>query len=328
MDQSSQAPGVRKMFGSIGALGSRAKAIFGCQNGVSSQLLTAPSPPSSPSLINLDKEDLRKTLSATQTKLELCHRLRTHPSLTLDIPPFGTSSVDCLVNLIRHTNAILDSRSSTQQEEDNPLLAYAWQAFFPRVVDQELTNHRITVKKAVFNHLKDRISEILTFEDCCTSLVEARRQGSVASLIYYDCRRSPNLTLEEAVNRHRTLQRTQNHFLLKKPKFVRVLYRSHAEKPKPFSDLLSFNLPVAGERVPVSLISIVRMREAIHKRDYMRTYDDGGVPLGQIETATQTPPVHSVSAKGGHSYLLVFGLGLPDKDRFNEFLPGSSRGNI
>lgn len=33
----------------------------------------------------------------------------------------------------------------------------------------------------------------------------------------------------------------------------------------------------------------------------MRTYDDGGVPVMQIETATQTPTIHSVSANEGHS---------------------------
>jgi predicted component of type VI protein secretion system len=101
---------------------------------MSSQLLTAPTPHSSPRLTTMDKEDLRKTLSATQTKFELRYRLRTHPSLTLDIPPFQTSGVDCLINLIQHTNAILDKRSSTQREEQNPLLAYAWQAFFPQTI--------------------------------------------------------------------------------------------------------------------------------------------------------------------------------------------------
>ncbi|EXA41741.1 hypothetical protein FOQG_02152 [Fusarium oxysporum f. sp. raphani 54005] len=67
----------------------------------------------------MDKEDLRKTLSANQTKFELCCRLHTHPSLAFDIPTFETSGVDCLVNLIRHNNAMLDNRSSTHREEDN-----------------------------------------------------------------------------------------------------------------------------------------------------------------------------------------------------------------
>ncbi|KAL9573570.1 hypothetical protein ACKAV7_002114 [Fusarium commune] len=178
---------------------------------------------------------------------ELCYRLRTHPSLALDIPPFQTSGVDCLVNLIRHTNAILDKRSSTQIEEENLLLAYVWQAFFPREVDQELTNHRITVK-AVLDYLKDRISETLTFEGYCnsdlmnktlwssdewllyksnrsgTSPTEARRQGGVASLIEYDCRLDPGLTLQDAVDNCCTLQQKQIHLELRLPKFVRIRY--------------------------------------------------------------------------------------------------------
>ncbi|TVY76496.1 hypothetical protein Focb16_v006505 [Fusarium oxysporum f. sp. cubense] len=117
----------------------------------------------------MDKEDLRKTLSANQTKFELCYRLHTHPSLAFDIPAFETSGVDCLVDLIRHTNAMLDNRSSTRREEENPLLAYAWQAFFPREVEKELANHRIAVKRGVLKHLKDCISDKLTFEDYCNS---------------------------------------------------------------------------------------------------------------------------------------------------------------
>ncbi|EGU84939.1 hypothetical protein FOXB_04520 [Fusarium oxysporum f. sp. conglutinans Fo5176] len=69
----------------------------------------------------MGKEDLRKTLSANRTKFELCYRLHTHPSLAFDIPAFETSDVDCLVNLIRHTNDMLDNRSSTHREEENPL---------------------------------------------------------------------------------------------------------------------------------------------------------------------------------------------------------------
>ncbi|ENH68857.1 hypothetical protein FOC1_g10014650, partial [Fusarium oxysporum f. sp. cubense race 1] len=47
--------------------------------------------------------------------------------------------------------------------------AYSWQAFFPREVDQELANHRMAAKRGVLEHLKDRISDTLTFEDCCNS---------------------------------------------------------------------------------------------------------------------------------------------------------------
>ncbi|KAK2677015.1 hypothetical protein RAB80_005755 [Fusarium oxysporum f. sp. vasinfectum] len=82
----------------------------------------------------MDKEDLRKTLSANRTKFELCYRLHTHPSLAFDIPAFETSD-----------------------------------AFFPREVDQELANHRMAAKRGVLEHLKDRISDTLTFEDCCNS---------------------------------------------------------------------------------------------------------------------------------------------------------------
>ncbi|KAF5557956.1 hypothetical protein FPHYL_7551 [Fusarium phyllophilum] len=165
----------------------------------------------------MDREDLRNTLSFTQTKLELSYCLRAHPSLNLDIPPFETSGVDCLVNVIRHTNTLFEN--SEQREEGNPLLTYAWQPFFPREVDEELTNHRIATKRRVLEHLKDRISETLTFEECCnsdlmnktlwssynwllyqynhpgTSTVEARRQGAIASLIEYDCRQNSNLSL-------------------------------------------------------------------------------------------------------------------------------------
>ncbi|KAJ4116337.1 hypothetical protein NW760_009454 [Fusarium oxysporum] len=42
-------------------------------------------------------------------------------------------------------------------------------AFFPREVDQELANHRMAAKRGVLEHLKDRISDTLTFEDCCNS---------------------------------------------------------------------------------------------------------------------------------------------------------------
>ncbi|KAH7177340.1 hypothetical protein DER46DRAFT_654598 [Fusarium sp. MPI-SDFR-AT-0072] len=44
------------------------KQSLAAKGAVSSQLLTAPTPHSSPRLINMDKEDLRKTLNATQTK--------------------------------------------------------------------------------------------------------------------------------------------------------------------------------------------------------------------------------------------------------------------
>jgi hypothetical protein len=77
-----------------------------------------------------------------------------------------------------------------------------------------------------------------------------------------------------------------------------------------------------------SLISIVRMRDKIQERDYMRPYDDGGVPLSQIETTTQTPLTRSVSQEGGHSYLLVFVEGPGGEDKFNEFvsiLPDTSQ---
>ncbi|KAJ4038385.1 hypothetical protein NW758_009039 [Fusarium oxysporum] len=102
----------------MGAL-KKLKQSLAAKEAVSSQVLTTPTPHSSPRLINMDKEDLRKTLSANQTKFELCCRLHTHPSLAFDIPTFETSGVDCLVNLIRHNNAMLDNRSSTHREEDN-----------------------------------------------------------------------------------------------------------------------------------------------------------------------------------------------------------------
>ncbi|KAF5682945.1 hypothetical protein FCIRC_4665 [Fusarium circinatum] len=300
----------------------------------------------------MDREDLRKTLSFTQTKLELSYRLRAHPSLNLDIPSFETSGVDCLVNLIRHTNALFNNKSSEQREEGNALLTYAWQAFFPREVDEELTSHRIALKRGVLEHLKDRISGTLTFEDCCNSdlmnktlwssdnwllyqcnhprvsPVEARRQGAIASLIEYDCRQNPNLSLQRAADEHCALQKTKDFLVLKEPNFARVLYHSHAENPKPFSDLLEFDLVVPDERAAVyngsschfSLISVVRMRDTVHERDYMRIYDDGGIPVMQIESATQTPPIHSLSSKGGHSYLLVFGMGPEEGGNAKEFL--------
>lgn len=56
----------------------------------------------------------------------------------------------------------------------------------------------------------------------------------------------------------------------------------------------------------------------------MLTYDGGGVPVMQIETATQTPTIHSVSAKGGYSYLLVFAMGPEGGNKPGEFLPGTS----
>ncbi|KAF5606531.1 uncharacterized protein FSUBG_5928 [Fusarium subglutinans] len=278
----------------------------------------------------MDREDLRKTLSFTQTKLELSYRLRAHPSLNLDIPSFETSGVDCLVNLIRHTNALFNNKSSEQREEGNALLTYAWQAFFPREVDEELTSHRIALKRGVLEHLKDRISGTLTFEDCCNSdlMNKTLRQRAIASLIEYDCRQNPNLSLQRAADQHCALQKTKDFLVLKEPDFARVLYHSHAENPKPFSDLLEFDLVVPDERAavyngsscPFSLISVVRMRDTIHERDYMRIYDDGGIPVMQIESATQTPPIHSLSSKGGHSYLLVFGMGPEEGGNAKEFL--------
>ncbi|KAF5980623.1 hypothetical protein FBULB1_5091 [Fusarium bulbicola] len=303
-------------------------------------------------LLIMDREDLRKTLSFTQTKLELSYRFRAHPSLNLDIPSFETSGVDCFVNLIRHTNALLSNKNSEQREEGNALLTYAWQAFFPREVDEELTNHRIALKRGVLKHLKDRISGALTFEDCCNSdlmnkalwssdnwllyqcnhprvsPVEARRQGAIASLIEYDCRQNPNLSLQRAADQHCALQKTKDFLFLKEPDFARVLHHSHTENPKPFSDLLEFDLMVPDERAavyngsscPFSLISVIRMRDTIHERDYMRLYDDGGIPVMQIESATQTPPIHSLSSKGGHSSLLGFGMGPEAGGNAKEFL--------
>ncbi|KAG5799669.1 hypothetical protein H9Q69_001299 [Fusarium xylarioides] len=273
----------------------------------------------------MDREDLRKTLSGVQADIELSTCLREHPSLDYQLSHYETSGVDCLVNLIRHTNDMLSEPSMTERQEENPLLAYAWQAFFPRDVDEELTTHRFAVKRGVLEFLSTRIHSTLTFEQCCdsdlmnetkwssdewllyesirsgSSTEDRRREGGAASLIEYDCRQNPNWSLQDAVDSHLASKKEQSHLAMTRPVFVRVRYHSHADDPKPFGDIVTFHLPTTGGTAvtddqvsrPFSLKAIVRMRDAIGERDYMRPYDHGGVVIDQFETKTLTPRDHS-----------------------------------
>ncbi|KAF4340219.1 hypothetical protein FBEOM_5916 [Fusarium beomiforme] len=167
---------------------------------------------------------------------------------------------------------MLAAPSLTQRIHENPLLYYAWQAFFLREIDEELREHRIAVKKSVPEFLKDRISENLTFEYCCksdlmnetlwssaewllylgprteTPAIEARREGVIASLIEYDCRQNLDLSLQDTVNRHCRLQEKSG-LVARDNASARVLYHLHAENPNPFSDLPTFNLPLLDNAV-------------------------------------------------------------------------------
>ncbi|KAF4453001.1 hypothetical protein F53441_4232 [Fusarium austroafricanum] len=293
-------------------------------------------------IASMEKEDIRKVLDGPTAKHVHNIMLTSHLALTLPVEGYEASGVDCLVNLTRHCNSMLCQPSSTQIEEENPVLSYAWQTFYPIEVDAALAENRVAVKKSLLEHLGGRIPERLTFEECNKSnlmnetlwsseewllhssdrsdatLAENRREGGAASLIEYNCLQNPGWQLQDAVDHYCTSRQKQDNLSRRDPVFVRVHYHAHTLQPRSFLDLVSFELPLAdGKRsrrsfLVYSLTTIVKMRRKIIHRDELRTYDQTGCPVRR-----DNPQTWRVTDTGGMSYLLAYVLGVRDPAQVN-----------
>ncbi|SPJ79950.1 uncharacterized protein FTOL_08341 [Fusarium torulosum] len=262
-----------------------------------------------------DKDDLRNMFDEKAERRHIPVLLMRYPPVSMLKP--NTSGLDCLAHLIRHCNAMLSSRSSSQLEEKNPLLRYTWKDFrSPR--DQRID------RKGIDERMNQLLPTSVSFEDYSESDLmnstiwssrewtlpfgfitpqngqrtldqcEDREELAKASLIEFDCRQNKDLPLQEAVDSH-LLEKYGRTLAPRPPNFLRVRYYSHPSDPLPFSSLVTFKLEPIELKIPndrvsrgpsldYSLVAVVRMRSTSHGRDYIRTYIPVGCPVKLEET--------------------------------------------
>ncbi|KAM0282988.1 hypothetical protein ACHAO9_009902 [Fusarium lateritium] len=295
-----------------------------------------------------DTEDLRNRCGGKPENPNLSVLLGRYPPVGRLKP--NTSGLDCLAHLIRHCNALLVRKSSTQLEEQNPLLQYAWKDFSPcdKKIDRKGIDERMnrllptsvsfedysendlmnstiwssrewTLPFGFFTTQNGR----LTLDQC-----EDRVELAKASLLEFDGTQNKSLQLQEAVDTH-FLEKDGKMMAPRPPNLIRVRYSSHPSDPLPFSSLLTFKLePIEidipndrisrGASLNYSLVAIVRMRSIPQGRDYIRTYEPLGLPVRLTETHIVN---HSWSVQSeGKRFMLVYAIGNRSPDYFVENL--------
>ncbi|KAH7191914.1 uncharacterized protein B0J16DRAFT_394024 [Fusarium flagelliforme] len=252
------------------------------------------------------------------------------------------SSLDCIVQLIRHCNSLLPRIPDNQGESDNRLLEYTWQIFVDgrNAVDAR----QIATKADLLKYLEQATPGDKTFMDLfCSDLMNRTIWSSPewrlvhafavirddewvaeeptdpntigsANMVQIDCGTSPDLQLEEAVKLNREL-RDREAIIPASPIFILVHYTPNVNKSRKFADLVSFktiNGIAEGRWIPspplaYSLIAMVRM-DGETKQSEMRTYIPRGVPVSTEPGVSYTNNGMRWSLEDTNaSYMLVYG---------------------
>lgn len=304
-----------------------------------------------------DTEDLRNKFDVEAERRIVSHLLIGYPPRNLLQP--DTSGLDCLAHLIRHCNALLGSTSSTQLEELNPLLYYAWQDFRPSrdgQIDRKGIDGRMHRLLPAYVSFKDYSESDLMNSTIWSSTEwtllfdpvtpqngrltqdhrQARQELAKASLIEFDCTQNKNLQLQEVVDRH-LLERDGRILAPQPPNFIRVRYSSHASDPLPFSGLVAFKLdPVEIDRpndhvsqrptLDYSLVAVVRMRKNPQGRDCIKTWTPMGYPT-ELEETNIISRLWSVS-HGNLRFMLVYAQSTRKPGYFVEHYDKADIGDI
>ncbi|KAM0218056.1 hypothetical protein ACHAQD_006992 [Fusarium lateritium] len=273
-----------------------------------------------------------------------------------------SSGMDCLIMVLRriysHTMLGPDVSASLgwieESEADNPILGHAWHMFGeePDEVKKATTDRQEVEAKLLTKGIKGNATfeelsgsslmnetfwsqEVfrLTQTPFCINEGHAIEQtvDEIAnmSLLRFDRRNNPNLSLQEVVDKAFGIQSYKGRdvcFVPSQPWIIRVLYEPNTgvEATWPLSEYNSLRVPIWDEaedeptvcfeeidRSEYCLLAVVRLKHD-SKPDLVRTYSSSGANIvAQYEPSTFISSDWSATEPTG-AYMLFFGLRVDD----------------
>ncbi|KAF4415656.1 hypothetical protein FACUT_13216 [Fusarium acutatum] len=267
-----------------------------------------------------------------------------------------STGLQCLTAVIRRINSHVmlgpEGLAITQHfqsaEAENPIIRFSWLIFGrdPSELEMRYRDWMSTKRELVKRGLK--VSE--TFETLCTSRMmnqsywsqnemrllkpkmcletwqvvnEDTEEIASASLVTLDRARSPDMTLQQAVESSFGIMRREGKRTLHRPArphIIRVLYSPGPGPRLPFRDLRGFNLPIwretqerenpfdTRERAQYVVLAVVRMRCAPQAGDFVRFYAAHGAEIvPEYEDIPCVDTDWSVEDENQNHYMLFYG---------------------
>ncbi|KAF5533597.1 hypothetical protein FPHYL_13592 [Fusarium phyllophilum] len=267
-----------------------------------------------------------------------------------------STGLQCLTAVLRRINSHVmlgpEGLANTQHfqsaEAENPIIRFSWLMFGrdPSELEMRHRDWMSTKKELVNRGLK--VSE--TFETLCTSRMmnqsywsqdemrllapkmcletwqvvnEDTEEIASAGLVTLDRARSPDMTLQQAVESSFGMFRREGKRTLHRPArpyIIRVLYNPGPSPRLSFRHLRGFNLPIwretqdrqnpfdTSERAPYVLLAVVRMRCSPEADDFVRFYAAIGTEIvPQYEDIPCVDTNWSVEDENSNRYMLFYG---------------------